>query len=79
MLCSLLRLSCRKKGKGLLCLQKERVGFIWVYFSLADRFSCLFFPPSLEAGSIYNCIQWLEPLWNQENIFETGVVRANDC
>ena len=23
--------------------------------------------------------QWLEHLWNQENMFETGVVRANEC
>ena len=23
--------------------------------------------------------QWLEHLWNYENMFETGVVRANEC
>ena len=23
--------------------------------------------------------QWLEHLWNNENMFETGVVRANEC
>ena len=24
-------------------------------------------------------LQWLEHTWNHENIFETGVVRANEC
>ena len=24
-------------------------------------------------------LQWLEELWNYENLFETGVVRANEC
>ena len=24
-------------------------------------------------------LQWLEHLWNPENMFETGVVRANEC
>ena len=24
-------------------------------------------------------LQWLEHLWNYENMFETGVVRANEC
>ena len=24
-------------------------------------------------------LQWLEHLWDQENMFETGVVRANEC
>ena len=24
-------------------------------------------------------VQWLEHLWNHENMFETGVVRANAC
>ena len=24
-------------------------------------------------------LQWLEHLWNHENIFETGVVQANEC
>ena len=24
-------------------------------------------------------LQWLDHLWDQENMFETGVVRANDC
>ena len=24
-------------------------------------------------------LQWLEHLWNYENMFEAGVVRANDC
>ena len=24
-------------------------------------------------------IQWLEHLWNHENMFETGVVRAKEC
>ena len=24
-------------------------------------------------------IQWLEHLWNHEKMFETGVVRANEC
>ena len=24
-------------------------------------------------------LQWLEHLWNLENMFETGVVRANEC
>ena len=23
--------------------------------------------------------QWLKHLWNHENMFETGVVRANEC
>ena len=23
--------------------------------------------------------QWLEHLWSHENMFETGVVRANEC
>ena len=23
--------------------------------------------------------QWLEHIWNHENTFETGVVRANEC
>ena len=23
--------------------------------------------------------QWLEHLWNHDNMFETGVVRANEC
>ena len=23
--------------------------------------------------------QWLEHLWNYENVFETWVVRANEC
>ena len=24
-------------------------------------------------------LQWLEHLWDQENMFETGVVRASEC
>ena len=24
-------------------------------------------------------LQWLEHLWNQENMFETGLVGANEC
>ena len=24
-------------------------------------------------------LQWLEHLWDYENMFETGVVRANEC
>ena len=24
-------------------------------------------------------LQWLEHLWNDENMFETGVVRVNEC
>ena len=24
-------------------------------------------------------LQWLEHLWNHENLFETGVVRAKEC
>ena len=24
-------------------------------------------------------LQWLQHLWNHENMFETGVVRANEC
>ena len=24
-------------------------------------------------------LQWLEHLWNHENILETGVARANEC
>ena len=24
-------------------------------------------------------LQWLEHLWNHENMFEKGVVRANEC
>ena len=24
-------------------------------------------------------LQWLEYLWNRENMFETGVVQANEC
>ena len=24
-------------------------------------------------------LQWLEHLWNHENMFETGVVQANEC
>ena len=24
-------------------------------------------------------VQWLEHLWNHENMFETGVVRASEC
>ena len=24
-------------------------------------------------------LQWLEHLWNHDNMFETGVVRANEC
>ena len=24
-------------------------------------------------------LQWLEHLWNHENMFETGIVRGNEC
>ena len=24
-------------------------------------------------------LQWLEHLWNHENVFVTGVVRGNEC
>ena len=24
-------------------------------------------------------LQWLEHLWNHENVFEKGAVRANEC
>ena len=24
-------------------------------------------------------LQWLEHLWSHDNMFETGVVRANEC
>ena len=24
-------------------------------------------------------LQWLEHLWNHKNMFETGIVRANEC
>ena len=31
--------------------------------------------------AVYNTVelQWLDYLWNHENMFETGVVRANEC
>ena len=33
------------------------------------------------AGSSPNTVElkWLEHLWNQENMFETGIVRDNEC
>ena len=31
-------------------------------------------------GRMYTVeLQWLEHLWNHENMFETGVVRASEC
>ena len=24
-------------------------------------------------------LQWLEHLWNNKNMFETGIVRVNEC
>ena len=30
-------------------------------------------------GSITVILQWLEQAWDHEKIFETGVVRANEC
>ena len=33
-----------------------------------------------ECASVYTVeLQWLEHLWNHENMFETGVLRANEC
>ena len=34
-----------------------------------------------DADDIANTVelQWQEHLWNHENMFETGVVRANEC
>ena len=34
---------------------------------------------SLSVIVITEEFQWLEHLWNHENMFETGVVRANEC
>ena len=34
-------------------------------------------PLTYESGALQ--LQWLEYLWNHEIMFETGVVRANEC
>ena len=49
----------------------------WLVFSftvLVCHYAMLFF-------HVYTCTvepQWLEHIWNHENMFETGVVRANE-
>ena len=41
--------------------------------------SCMSFAsPILEPETTVE-LQWLEHLWNHKNMFETGVVRANEC
>ena len=36
--------------------------------------------PDQVYGIIYKVeLQWLEHLWNHEIMFETGIVRANEC
>ena len=39
------------------------------------------FPESVLMKQLVNAVelQWLEHLCNHENMFETGVVRANEC
>ena len=32
---------------------------------------------AVDSNTVEN--QWLEPSWNHDNMFETGVVRANEC
>ena len=40
----------------------------------------LHYLPAGQFCKIYTVeLQWLEHLWNHENMFETGVVRANEC
>ena len=42
---------------------------------------CVSFIMPLSIYFIINTVelQWLEHLWDHENMFETGVVRANEC
>ena len=41
----------------------------------------IFIPDASNPYSLSNTVEikWLEHLWNHENMFETGVVRANEC
>ena len=38
---------------------------------------------NIKIGAVFKVytveLQWLEHLWNHENMFETRVVRANEC
>ena len=44
--------------------------------SLLSVFYCL----KLKTDKIdTDVLQWLEQLWDYENVFGTGVVRANEC
>ena len=38
-----------------------------------------FFQTHISTQIIAVELQWLEHLWNHENMLETGVVRANEC
>ena len=55
------------------------------FFSLFVYHSCTFYESQVEnllcaAEGRYTVeLQWLEHLWDQENMFETGVVQANEC
>ena len=44
-------------------------------YVIGEGFSSTVFIPDV----IIVNLQWLEQLWNHENMFETGVFRANEC
>ena len=45
------------------------------------RFTCIHGLITSSATNNVNTVelQWLEHLWDYENVFEIGVVRANEC
>ena len=65
-------------GQGPTALAVGADGVVWTFF-LSSIISLFFLPlsgrrPDIDLNTVE--LQWLEHLWDFENLFETGVVRA---
>ena len=50
-----------------------------MFLSKSLKSKYIYTPILRKAANRYRELQWLEHLWNHANLFETGVVRANEC
>ena len=63
----------------LICYEYQRNLFVSVFFFLLITYHNLR-APNLDTKRQYTVeLQWLEHLWDHENEFKSGVVRANEC
>ena len=67
------------------CISKSVSAYV-ILHSISNNSIAQITHCSLKLLHVFRCLephtaelQWLEHLWNHENMFERGVVRANEC